>query len=166
MMSEKTQLLNMLKDEFSRWEELLARLSEEQITAPLPSSDLSIKDGIAHLRAWQQVSIARLDAALQNKDPEFPGWLAGQHPESDENRDEYNERIYQAYRGHSWSSVHSAWKEGFLRFLELAQAIPEADLLATGRYAWLKEYPLSAVLLGSYGHHEEHLEPLLALHLK
>lgn len=170
-MNDKSQFITALKEELNRWEKLLANLSEEQITARLPSSKLSIKDVMAHLWAWQQVSIARLEAAFSNREPEFPQWLAGLHPESEENRDTYNERIYQANRENPWASVHQRWKAGFLRFLELAEAIPEQDLLEVGRYSWLsntdplrgKEYPLSAVLLGSYNHHEEHLEPLLVL---
>ena len=137
----------------------MAGLSEEQITTPHLPSGLSIKDVIAHLRAWQQVSIARLEAALFDRDPELPKWLAGLDPESEDNRDKYNDWIYQANRESPWSNVHRVWKEGFLRFLELAEAIPEKDLLEIGRYPWLKEYPLSAVLVGSYEHHEEHLPP-------
>jgi len=160
-MNDKSQFIAALRDVFNRWEQLLAALNEEQITARLPSSRLSIKDVMAHLWAWQQVSSARLEAALSNREPEFPQWLAGLHPESEENRDKYNERIYQDNRESPWSSVHQVWKAGFLRFLELAEAIPEPDLLEVGKYSWLREYPLSAVLLGSYNHHHEHLESLL-----
>jgi len=88
-------------------------------------------------------------------------WL---DPESEENRDRYNDWIYQAYHEQPWSSVHRIWREGFLRFLELGQAIPEDDLLAAGKYPWLEGYPLYAVLQGSYEHHDEHLDPLLAWH--
>ena len=52
-MNDKKQIITTLKEEFNRWEELLASLSEEQITAPHLPSSLSIKDVIAHLRAWQ-----------------------------------------------------------------------------------------------------------------
>ncbi len=79
---DKSQFITALGEEFNRWEELLAGMSEEQITAPHLLSNLSIKDVIAHWRAWQQVSIARLEAALLNKEPEFPQWLGGLHPES------------------------------------------------------------------------------------
>ena len=64
----------MLNEEFNRWEHLLAGMSEEQITAPQLPANLSIKDVIAHLRAWQQRSIARLEAALLDREPEFPRW--------------------------------------------------------------------------------------------
>jgi len=162
-MNDKAQLITALADEFNRWEKLLAGLGEEQIIAPLPDSSLSVKDVIAHLWAWQQVSIARLEAALQNKYPEFPEWFGGSPPDSDENLDQFNENIYQANRRRTWSDVHQAWKDGFLKFMELAKKISEKDLLEVGKYSWIEGYALSDVLLGSYEHHEEHLEPLLVL---
>ena len=74
-MSEKQQILKLLSEEFDRWEAQLAGLSEAQITAPVLPPYLSIKDVIAHLMAWQQVSIARLEAAQANTAPVYPGWL-------------------------------------------------------------------------------------------
>ena len=71
-MNDKAQIIAAPREEFDRWEEFLARMDEVQITAPLHSSNLSIKDMIAHLRAWQQVSIARLEAVLLTREPEFP----------------------------------------------------------------------------------------------
>ena len=56
-MSEKQRVLTALREEFKRWEELLASLSEAQITAPEFADDWSIKDVVAHLRAWQQRSV-------------------------------------------------------------------------------------------------------------
>jgi hypothetical protein len=157
-MNAKIQFITALREEFDRWEMFLAGLSEGQTMAPQFPSNWSIKDVIAHLRAWQQVSSARLEAALTNTQPAFPQWLDGLPPESEENREQYNARIQHEYQEQSWSSVHQLWKEGFLRFLELAQAMPEKDLLETGRYSWLKAYPLSAVLHGSLNHHKEHFE--------
>jgi hypothetical protein len=161
--NDKAQIITTLREVFNRWEALSTGINEEQITASNLIANRSIKGIVAHLRAWQQVSIARLEAALLDREPEFPKWLAGLDPESEDNRDKYNDWIYQAYREQPWSSVQRVWKEGFLRFLELAEAIPEKDLFDIGRYSWLKEYSLSAVLLGSYEHHEEHLEPLMVL---
>lgn len=162
-MDDKKQILSKLKEEFNRWEALLASLNEEQITVPQLPSNLSVKNVIAHLMAWQQRSIARLEAALLDREPAYPRWPAGLDPESEENLEQINAWIYETYRDQPWSSVQRAWRAGFLRFLELGEAIPEKDLLEVGKYSWLREYPLIAVLQGSYAHHhEEHLEPLLA----
>ena len=162
-MNDKQQILTALREDFSRWEELLAGLGEAQIGALHRTSDLSIKDGMAHLMAWQQISIARLEAARLNREPEFLNWPAGLDPESAADLDRINAWIYETNRDQVWSSVHRDWSAGFLRFLELAEAIPEMDLLDTGRYPWLEGYALSDVLAGSHEHHHEHLEQLLVL---
>jgi hypothetical protein len=161
-MNEKTQILNLLNQEFNRWDELLLSLPEEQITNRQLPSNLSIQDVIAHLWAWQQRSIARLQAGLQDKEPEFPTWPEGFNPEIDD-VDGINAWILETCREKPWSTVYADWKAGFLHFLELGQAIPEKDLLDPGRYAWMDGQPLSLVLTGSYEHHhQDHLEPLLA----
>ena len=162
-MNDKQQILATLSAEFQHWEERLASLSEEQITTPHLTSNLSIKDVVAHLRAWQQVSIARLEAAQLNQAPVLPNWLAGLDPESEGNTDQFNARIYETYREQPWSRVHQAWREGFLRFLKLGEEIPENDLTDAEKYPWLNGYSLMAVLQGSYEHHhDDHFGSLLA----
>ena len=52
---------------FDRWELLLASLSEKQLTDSNLPSNLSVKDVIAHLWAWQQLSVARAEAALHGQ---------------------------------------------------------------------------------------------------
>ena len=164
-MHNKKQFIANLRNEFDRWDELLAGISEEQIIAPQPSSNLSIKDVIAHLRAWQQISIARLQAALGDRAPEFPEWV-GKLPtdwEREHNTERTNALIYEINRAKPWSSVYRDWREGFLRFLELAEQIPEENYFDPGKYPWLEGYALAAVLEGSYEHHHvDHLEPLIA----
>lgn len=164
-MNDKQHILTTLREEFNWWEELLASLSEAQITAPQLPDNWSIKDVIAHLRAWQQRSIARLEAALLNREPEFPKWPAELDPEVEGQPHELNAWIYETYRDQSWSNVYRDWREGFLQFLDLGEAIPEKDLLDPGRYPWLEGYPLAFILQASYEHHHEHqdyLAPVLA----
>jgi hypothetical protein len=162
-MNDKTQIINRLRDGFGRWEELLGGLSEEQIIAPGRVAALSIKDIIAHLTTWQEISVARMEAALQDSRPVFPGWPAEPDPETDADLNRVNARIYEMRRTEPWEKIHREWRERFLRFIELAEAMPDKDLLEVGRYPWMGGYALSAVLDGSYEHHEEHLEPLVEL---
>jgi hypothetical protein len=162
MMDMKQHILAALREEFNSWEELLASMSEAQITASNQHADGSVKDVIAHLMAWQQRSIARTEAALLNREPVFPTWAAGIDPESYADTDQINAWISEAHRERPWSDVHQEWRAGFLRFLELGAAISEKDLLDSGRYAWLQGHSLAMILLGSYDHHQEHLEQLRA----
>jgi hypothetical protein len=161
-MNMKEHILAALREQFDRWEELLANMSEEQITTPHLPSAWSIKDEIVHLRAWQQRSIARMEAAQFDRELEFPRWPAELNPDSEGDTDQINAWIYETCREQPWSKAHPDWRAGFLRFLELGQVFPEKDLLDEGRYPWLKGRPLAFVLLSSYDHHQEHLEKMLA----
>lgn len=161
-MNMKEHILSALRELFNQWGELLASISDKQLTAPLVPSDWSIKDVITHLWAWQQRSIARLEAALSNREPVFPRWLPESDPDSEGNTDQTNAWIYETYREEPWSKVYQKWREGFLRFLEFGEGISEKDLLNAGRYPWLEGYPLAFILLASYDHHQEHLDKLLA----
>jgi hypothetical protein len=162
-MNEKAQLLAMLRDEFNRWDQLLAGLSEEQVTARTLPAGLSIKDTVAHLWSWQERSVARMEAALNGTKPVFAGWPETLDPESEDDLEKINAWIHETNLNKSWSRVYADWRSQFLRLLDLAEAVPEADLMQPARYPWLPNHPLSAVLEGTYEHHhEEHLGPLLA----
>jgi hypothetical protein len=162
-MGDKQQLINSLRDEFDRWEEMLAGMSKERIETPLSPSIYSTKDVVAHLWAWQQRSIARLEAALSEREPELPQWPVMPDPDSDHDPAQINVWIYESNRDRTWESVYSDWRRGFLRFLELAEAIPEEALFTKGKYSWLDRWALAVVLESSLEHHhEEHLGPLQA----
>lgn len=161
-MNLKEHILTALREEYNRWEELLAGLSESQVAAPLLPSEWTTRDVVAHLRAWQQRSIARLEAALQDREPVFPQWNPQVEPDSDGDTDRVNDWIYQANRERPWLEVYQNWRNGFLRLLELGEQIPEKDLLDSSRYPWMEERPLALVFLGTYDHHQEHLEKLQA----
>ncbi len=158
----KQELTALLQDEFARWEKLLSGLSEQRLTARDLPGGLSVKDVIAHLWAWQGLSVARLEAALDNRDPEYQLGPAGLDLDSDENVDRINAWIHEANLDRPWKEVYGDWRSRYQRFLALASKLPEEALMQPARYAWLKDMPLSAVLRGSYlHHHEEHYLPLI-----
>ena len=165
----KTHMLIALREEFDHWERTITSLSEAEITAIPQPGELSLKDEIAHLWAWQQRSIARMEAGLNGGEPKMPQWwLDATVTRADANvphekiTDQVNAQIYEAYHNHPWAEIYTQWRADFLHFLELATEIPEATLLDASRYDWLSGYSLADVLLGSYEHHQEHLEKLLA----
>ncbi len=160
-MSEKQQILDLMRNEFNRWETLLIGLDEAQIVARRMPSDLSIKDVVAHLWEWQQRSIARLEAGLNGTKPHFPTWPEGLDPNADD-VDSINAWIHEKHLDQTWSSVHEDWRTGFLHLIELGEAFPEAMLFDKARYAWLDGYSLADVLTSSVEHHHiDHYEPLL-----
>ncbi|HLO17519.1 MAG TPA: ClbS/DfsB family four-helix bundle protein [Anaerolineales bacterium] len=159
-MNMKEHILAALHEQFHSWEELLASLSEEQIITPHFDFDWSIKDVMAHLWAWQQISIARMEGGLHDREPEFPKWIVETIEHWEEDVDCVNALTYLRNHKKTWSEIHQNWKEGFLWFLELVNRIPERDLLNGDKYPWLNGYPLAFILIASYDHHLEHYEKL------
>lgn len=161
-MNMKEHIIAALKEQFNRWEELLKNLSDDEITIPRFDYNWSIKDVIAHLWGWQQISTARMEAAMHNREPEFPKWTTELTEGWEENANITNAWIYETQHAKSWSDIYQNWREGFLKLLDFAESIPEKDLLDGGRYSWLKVYSLAFILVASYDHHQEHLEKLFA----
>jgi len=161
-MNMKEHILAALREQYDSWEELLASLSDAQITAPHFDFDWSIKDVMSHLWAWQQISISRMESGVLDREPEFPKWILNLGEDWEEDADRVNALTFETNHEKSWSEIYHNWKNGFLRFLELGNEISERDLLDGDRYPWLKGYSLAFILVASYDHHQEHLEKLLA----
>jgi hypothetical protein len=166
MFVDKQELIAIFENEFEAWERLLAGLSTAQITNPFLPNRLSIKDTMAHLRAWQQRTIARLEAALHDHEPHFPQWPVELDEESQDAVDQANAWILATHRDRPWADVYQEWREGFLRFLELVRTIPESDLRPDGKLAWMAEYQHSELLAGSYDHHHSEHRGLLEVWLR
>lgn len=160
-MSMKDHILSALREQFNQLEELLASLSEEHIIMPSFDDNWSIKDVVNHLWGWQQISIARMNAGVFNREPEFPKWLTNFPGNWDESASQTNAWIYKNFHNQTWADAHKNWQEGFLQLLDLAGQVSERYLLDGDRYVWLKGYSLAFVLLASYEHHQEHLEKLI-----
>ena len=159
-MNMKDHILSALRELFDSWEELLASLREEQITAPQFDLDWSIKDVIAHLWAWQQISIARMQGGVHDREPEYPKWIVESIENWEEGADRVNALTFQTLRHKPWPEIYQNWRAGFLQFLDLGNQTLERDLLDGGRYPWLNGYGLAFILVASYDHHKEHFEKL------
>lgn len=154
----KRHIVAALREQLGQWEELLAGLAEEQIAAPHGAEGWSIKDEIAHLWAWQQRTVARMAAALDGGEPQFPSWPDALDPEISGAPDELNAWLYQRSRGRPWAEVHADWRAGFEQLLRQAEQLPEPSLLDSTRYPWMEDRPLALVLLATYDHHQEHYD--------
>ncbi len=159
-MDDKDIILDKLSTIYIRWQDRLASLSEEQLTRPLSPSNWTIKDVVAHLWFWQEASVARAEAALQGKDPNYPEWWVLFGPDPNEDVDRTNAWNYERCRNRSWQQVYKYWSSQFAHYIVLIGQIPEKDLLTPGRYQWMGKYALADSAMGSYDHHLEHIETL------
>lgn len=163
-MNNIQEALPLLRAEFERWDALLASLSEAQLTSPQLDDDWSIKDAVAHLHAWQQRSVARVQAALDGGEPDYPTLPAELDPET-EDVDALNAWFHSQTRPQPWPEVYGNWRATFAHLLQLSAQVPDKQWLGDDRYPWMEGYPLLGVLAGTYEHHQEHwefLQPVLA----
>jgi hypothetical protein len=159
----KQELVTQLNDVFEAWETELGQYDTDWLTTPgHVEEERSVKDILAHLTGWQQVSVARLEAARDGKEPNYPRWSPELDVVHETDNNAVNAWIFGAYSAKTWDEVHDEWRDRFRYVLELAGAIPEEKWFIPGVPAWLGEYQLSAVLEGSWEHHSEHLDELKA----
>jgi hypothetical protein len=160
-MNMKDHILAALREQFESCEELLERLTEGEVTVPRFDLDWAIKDVVAHLWSWQQISIARMEGGLYNREPRLPAWIVDSVEDWEEDADRVNALTFDTQHEKPWPEIHQNWKVGFLHFIQLGSAIPERDLLDGDKYPWLHGYSLAFILVASYDHHQEHLEKLI-----
>jgi hypothetical protein len=160
-MQTKAEALRLLKDEFQQWEDLIARNQADQSASRRVTEPLALKETLIHLWAWQQHTIAYLEAASQGKEPVLPPWPFEITGDDEGDVDATNAWIAQTYYAKPWEVAYQDWQDGFLRLLALAERLPEPDLLDGDKYPWRHGWPLLASLEGTYEHHREHREALL-----
>lgn len=158
MFLTKDECVRLHEGEFEQWQALLQGMSTERLTQPWLPDGWSVKDVLAHLRAWQTRTVARLEAAIKGGAPRFPEWPVDiDADESDEAVEKANAWIFEANRARPWEDVHGEWAKTFTRLLELMRQLPEAEVRPGGRLAWLVEYePLREAPEEYDYHHAEH----------
>ncbi len=155
-MTLQIHLLSALQEQFDAWDQHLATADPAQLVTP----EWTLKDMLAHLAAWQELSNARLGAALQGREPTLPDWMVRANVDHAEDVTDINDVIYAGIKDQPWQQVYTRWQAGYRHLLESAARLDERTLLDGDRFAWMHGYSMADVLLGTYDHHLEHWEML------
>lgn len=156
-MSSVKDVVDSLRIEFKLWQGLLLNCKEKPEDCS-QDDHWTLKDVLAHLTSWQEVTLARLVAARLKEEPEYPVWFPGADPETDEELNQVNAAIYQNHKMESLLEVKKEWEHRFSEILLVCSLISDQEFSEPNRYTWLDGYPLVAVLEGTLGHHREHRE--------
>jgi hypothetical protein len=164
-MESRDDLKKALDSEYQHWDTLIRQISPQKWDVVLEGYDWKLKDVLAHLMSWQQVSNARLSAGLLEEAPEYPKWLEGGDPdtESDEITDAYNARIYGTYCKVPRLVVIESWRDGFLSLVKTVDALSDEALFIKDAFDWLAGHALIEVVEGTLNHHREHYEALAGI---
>ena len=130
---------------------------------PSPAADegWTVKDILAHLTAWRQLTAARLEAALHGGEPAMP-WPAPLDEERD--LDEINRWFFETNRDKPLAEIARESRETLDRVERAIAALPERDLLEVDRFPWLAGSAVGpAVVSGTVEHFREHEPEMRAL---
>jgi hypothetical protein len=143
-------------------ERLIAEAGPTGLDFPGAAGYWTIRDVIAHLTAWRWWSVARLEGAARDEEP-TPPWGEGLNEDDPADVDRINRRFHEERRDQSIGETLRDSRATFDRLEAALLALPEADLVAPGRYPWLGGYPAIAIVTGSAEHlFVEHLAGIVA----
>jgi hypothetical protein len=164
----KTEVLNQIREKHEELTALLGTLDEAQLTQPDVYGDLSVKDVVAHIVAWERMMLRWLANSQRGEPPErfAPGYVVNQDDPEDvfENAmNGLNDKIFRENKDRLLADVLADFQATHADVMEAVGAAPDADLFDPDRFAWRMGSPfINAVEGNTYGHYEEHIDLIRA----
>jgi hypothetical protein len=150
--TDKAGWLDQIEQARQTWEAIVAEVGDTGLEQPGATGNGSVRDVASHLNGWRELTVDRLEAAAgDGVEPPFR-WPDGMSEETREGVDEINRWFAERDRGRPAAEILATSREQFRRMREAVEAISEDDLLTPGRFPWLGNAPLTAVLIGSFEH--------------
>jgi hypothetical protein len=158
---DKAIILEAMNQSFDELEALLATLDPEQMTRPGVYDDLSVKDILAHIAAWERLEISWIETSLCGEVAPViyaPGFEVGDG-DTWQTIDRLNQHIYEEHRDRPLDLVLIDLRVVHIHMVELVNALPEDDLIEPNRFDWRGGEPLwQSIAANSYEHYREHIE--------
>lgn len=157
----KDQVLAAMNDSHAEMSDYLASLTPEQRVAPVLDNAWSVKDSLAHLAAWQKMTVGWMEASLRGEHvrrwtPEFV--QPDNQAQAEIVMNAFNDYLFNRDRNNSWEQVMSDLDAGHRDLYAVVQRSNQDDLFNPQRFAWRKGSPAIDMIAGNtYGHYREHL---------
>lgn len=156
----KAEVLDAIESSHQDMMRLLAALSAEERTAPVFDDGWSVKDHLAHINAWENMTIGWTEASLRGENVQryAPGFTYSNDDEAESVMHRLNDHLYEQNRERSWDEVIREFRRTHQRILDRVKALSEQDIFDPNRFAWRQGNPLIGLLEGNtYGHYREHI---------
>jgi hypothetical protein len=158
-MRTKADALARIAEDREHWRQLVAAVGEEKMEQPGPMGEWTFKDLAAHLTFWQESTIAKLEAGLDQDAPiTWPADLTPYDPADPEQTDwdPINAWVHEQHRDRPVREVLAEADAVYDRLAATIAALPDADVNTPGHYASLGGKALAEI--GFNGHLEEEHE--------
>src|SRR5690349_3229630 len=150
---QKADLLQRIGRSRQALDDIVGRLSAEQLAAPGPDGGWAIKDHLAHLAAWEQKLLAMVGGQ--------PGYVGLQVDAATYERadiDELNAILHERFKGLSAAGALAASRQSYQQLLAAVEALPADQLGAP----YAPDDPddsrrmIDGIIDNTYGHYDEH----------
>jgi hypothetical protein len=156
---DQAELLKLIVESYEHMERLIDSMDEAQLIQPGVYDNLSTKDILAHLSAWERMAADWIGAALCGEKPVLyaPGFEVSD-PDDEAVMHRLNDHIYQENHDRPLAEVLTQFRATHLHTLVLVQALSEVDLNDPHRFEWCNSRPLwTLIAVNTYEHYEEHI---------
>jgi hypothetical protein len=154
------EALAAIERERAAWEDLLAEVGDARMLEPGAMGDQVLEDLVAHLVAWDDRDLDRMEAVVHGQPEPAPAW-----PADLEDDDAINAWIHEQNADRLLGEVIDDSRRVYARLGEVVQALGDDGLNDPTRFPWMDGRSLGQAIAGPeaswFGHlHEDH-EPSL-----
>ena len=148
----KVKLIELIEIQRHSLDQALSHLEESQMSIPGVESDMSVKDILAHISAWERKICQWLEESAAGKVPQRPApgftW---------DDLDTVNLQIYEENKEKPLNEVLSEYHDSYQESLKIVKAFSEDDLIDPNHFEWREGDPLWHMVGGNtFWHYEEH----------
>ncbi|MCG3209669.1 MAG: hypothetical protein FOGNACKC_03296 [Anaerolineae bacterium] len=156
----KIEFLAELHQSFDQLERAIRPLKPAQLLQPSVYDGLSVKDVLAHITAWERLSIGWVEAARRGEPVvRFAPGFEQSSEDDDDTMHRLNEHLVHLYRERPLAEVLADFTAAHQEMAALVETMSEAELTAPGRFDWWPDGGVWQVLASnSFEHYQEHLE--------
>jgi hypothetical protein len=152
----KQELLVSIKKSWDELNQVIANLSEEQMTQPGVQDDWTVKDIMAHISAWKRLAMDRIHAAATGADLQFPV-IKGE-----EFVDTFNAEVYQRFKDQALEKVRAEFQAANAEFLAQIEALDEDLFYETLPFDWAGNLTYQVLIsANTHWHYPDHIEAIL-----
>jgi hypothetical protein len=155
---DKARLLALMQSEFEALEAVLTTLDEARRTQPGVYGELSVKDVLAHIAAWQGLEVGWLRASLRGAPVvRYARDFEVRETNGEAVTDQLNAHIVAENRDKSWDEVLDDLQATHTGLMEIVATMSNEDLNDPHRFPWWDGESIWTSIAGnSYEHVREH----------
>ena len=154
----KEEMIAQLHADRRQLEEILSRLTTEEMEIEGVQGERSVKDIIAHITAWERYGIEWIQSVSQGQKPEMPVPETSMD-ELRKNMAMMNAEIHEKNKNRPLEEILDESRQSFELLVKEIETLSEESLDSIYNYEWAKE-PVSGrhVIAWRYWHYRAHLK--------